>query len=58
MSRLILVFSQATGIKLAWPPIPEKQDIKNVVDRLVAIKKHVNGPITLSKGAELILEQM
>ena len=58
MSRLILVFSPATGIKISFPEPPKEVDIKNVVDRLKEIQRTMHGPMTLSKSAKLVLDQM
>lgn len=55
LSRMLLIFSEPSGRKIAWPekPSPEKEAI--FISKLQQVKTHLNGPISLTPKAKEVL---
>jgi hypothetical protein len=56
LSRLILVFSEGSGKKFAFPEVPSQQLQQELVDTFLAIKDKVHGNATLTSKAKDMLQ--
>lgn len=58
MSRFIMVYGEATGLKVTFPKPPTQDSIDNIVARMVKIRTEVRGEITLSNEAAFLINEM
>lgn len=58
LSRLILVYAEQTGKKIAFPKIPVEQARTELLDTLVQIKEKVTGAATITPPARTALEMI
>lgn len=56
LSRLLLIFSEPSGRKIAFPPDPDPKQEQELISLLRRIKSDVTGPIQLSRQAKEALE--
>ena len=52
MSRIIMVYAEPTGVKITFPLSPTDKNIKAVNDRLLKIKKEIEGEFIFTKIAQ------
>ena len=55
-SRLLLIYGEPNGRKIAFPKVPDQQETTDLVHKLQVIKAYHQGQLTLTKEAELLLE--
>lgn len=56
LSRLILVYGESSGVKIAFPQRPSDEVRQAVIDTLLEIKQKVVGPATFQRQAYQMLE--
>lgn len=57
LSRMILVHGDPTGVKVPWPPVPDKEVAAVLKDHLSDIRR-LAGTITVNRGAWLLAEKI
>lgn len=57
-SRLILVYGEPSGKKIAFPKMPAAEDTARVVSQLAEVKKHARGVAVLASSAESLLSDI
>lgn len=57
-SRLLLIYGEPTGRKIAFPRVPEEIEIEALADKLCRIKDTAIGEVTLSKITEKLLSKI
>jgi hypothetical protein len=55
LSRMLLIFSEPSGRKIAWPEKPSQEKEALFIQRLQEIKTLMNGPLLLSVKAKEVL---
>lgn len=55
-SRLLLIYGEPNGRKIAFPKVPDQQETTDLVHKLQTIKAYHQGQLTLTKEAESLLE--
>lgn len=55
LSRMLLIFSEPSNRKIAWPTQPSAEDHLRLVKEVQAIKAAVHGPLQISNKAKEIL---
>lgn len=58
LSRLILVYGEPSGKKIAFPGVPSEDLKREIIDRLHEIKKRIVGPATIDGEAERALDMI
>lgn len=58
MSRIILVHSDPTGVKITIPPAPTRVAIEALSKRLTEIQDKVRGPFTISAAARSLFDRI
>ena len=56
LSRLILIYGESSGVKIAFPEKPDDNLRNIVVDQLMTIKEKVHGEATMTKEARGMLQ--
>lgn len=56
MSRLMLIYGETTGRKIAFPPVPSVEARKAIVDTIINMRSTVLGEATMTPQARQMLE--
>ena len=57
-SRLLLIYCDTERPKLTFPPTPDHEQTKELLDQLVFIRKHIQGPARLTSTAMALLDKI
>ncbi len=57
-SRLLLIHSDPTGIRITFPQSPSIDSVSAIRDHLVRIKEYCKGEVLLSEEAEVLLDKI
>lgn len=57
-SRLLLIYGEVTGKKIAFPPAPAEEDTAVMVKWIARIRDNVRGPITIDADAQNLLDRI
>lgn len=52
MSRLILIYGERTGRKIPFPPPPDQDLLKAILQHLTTMRSRINGPMKLGQDAK------
>lgn len=56
MSRIVMIFAESTGEKIAWPDAPSEEIVTAIVKRFKQIKKEVTGEIQIGMEAKMLVK--
>lgn len=58
LSRLLLIYSESTGVKIPWPGMPSDTERNRLATRLQDIKRIYNGPAGVSAEAKDLMAKI